>query len=301
VAERVKASFVAVSGGIENLQADRYAGRETDESRWFCTMAAQALKDFAPEGWWEEFRTYQGIYICGPDGTCYGFTNTLLFGDLTPRKLLALLDRTIEEHKKRPPAKVEISIPKPKPPDPTISRLKVFGRVKKAGFPGIGRDQMWIFEREVKELLKSGELPRTVIARLVRFQLLDNGRNVGHPFDEDAVKKADFSTKRVDERTFSFTGEFSSEGKDFEDRVHGVEGKIQGEIVVEKTKIVRFRARAEAQVWGNVERTGAPQGRYPMVFAIVESEDTLPPLWTDISPVWTPIYARPTLAIWKDK
>lgn len=61
-------------------------------------------------------------------------------------------------------------------------------------------------------------------------------------------------------------------------------------------KITRFRAYSEAMASGD-NNAMAPQGSYPVVFALVEAYDALavaaPPFYHDVSPVWRPIYRNP--------
>lgn len=73
VAKTITQYFVPVSGAIERLQPSRYGNPESDASRWFQTMAKAALKKHAPSQWWEKFRSYQGLYVVGADGTCYDY------------------------------------------------------------------------------------------------------------------------------------------------------------------------------------------------------------------------------------
>lgn len=321
VARKVKDEFIAVNGAIERLQPDRYGWHETASSKWFLAMASRKFKgDPHLEAFFSGFGTYQGIYVAGPDGTPYAYTNTLLYGDLTPAKLVATLDEALREYKKRPPARSEITPEQvreaaPDGLDPSTSVLRVFSRIKPApdGYasPGIGRDHMWIFADEVRALLRGPAgvafpMPRPIVARLVRFHLFDNSRNIGYAYEEGEVQRAEFSLKLLSQQgpvhRYALTGTFACERTDTEHKEKvGMDGKLEGEIDVDadQAKIIRFRACGEAKAWGDVGRTGAPPGTYPLVFALVEANDdvarTVPPVWHGISPVWSPIYRDPKL------
>ncbi len=315
VGRRIREEFIPASGGIERLQPDRYGWNETASSRWFVAMAKEAFANFAPKGFWEEFGSYQGLYVVGPDGTPYAYR---VVWQLPPAELLKTLDEAEKAYQEHPPGKVRLdekSIAEEAPgaTDPSTSVLRVCSRVRDGSSPGIGRDQMWIFRDEVEELIRAGDspgvevpLPRPIVARLVRFQLLDNTRNIGMPFGESDVRKAEFvmTAFRTAEgrRSYSFRGAYSSERHDEEnDEQVGVEGILEGEVEVDlaKSRIVRFRAYGEAQAWGDVKRTGAPAGKYPLLIAIVEADDAIarsvPPVWYGLSPIWSPIYTHPNI------
>lgn len=326
ISERVASDFIPVSGGIERWQPGRYGHGPSEAADWFQKMAQRAYQgnEFL-EAWFKGMQTYQGMYVAGPDGSSYGHTNTLLYGDLTPEKFIAFLDRAREDYAKRPPKKTEVSktsIARAAPPsaDPATSVIRVFSRDRTAGgrppYFGpdhLGRDHMWIFADEVREMLRTGgaagtpvPLPSKVMARLVRFQLLDN---VGQAFGEEDVRRADFDMKIVRQsdktRTLAFTGAYASErvGSEGEEKgkKFGVEGRIEGEMNIDtdKSKIVRFRAYGEAQAWGHHGK----EAKYPLVFAFIEANDavaqTVPPVWHDISPIWTPIYTDPKMNVRK--
>lgn len=318
VSKRIADDFIPASGGIERLQPSRYGWHETASSRWFEPMARKAFDAFAPKGWWDQYQTYQGIYVVGPDGTPYAYR---VVWELPPAELLKTFDGALEAYKKRPPAKVDIAqktveSEAPPAPDAGTSVVRVYSRVRAGNggphpdYKGIGRDHLWIFGDEVREMLETGALPRKVAARIVRFHLLDNGRNIGKPYDEKDVRQAEFSLKALKRdgalRSFGFEATFAAERDDVEEKEKvGIEGRLEGEFDVDeqKAKIVRFRAYGEAKAWGDVVRTGAPEGKYPLVFAMVDADDvvarSVPPVWHSISPVWTPIYVEAKLAISK--
>ena len=308
---KITREFIPVSGAIEDLQPSRYGGRETEASRWFQAMAKKAFKLYAPKGWWEQFKTYQGLYVVGADGTPYDYQ---VVWKLSASKYMKALGPAMERVRKNPSKKVAITRrtienARPESPDPSTSVLRVFSRVRpvpKGADPsnqGIGRDHMWIWRDEVQELLRTGEMPDRIVGRFIRFHLLDTVRNVSAQFGEGDVRKAEFTMKLLLEnrrtRTFTFTGTYASRGTtEADDKGFGVEGTLSGEfeIDVQKAKILRFRAYGEATCWGQLG-TMAPKGKYPLVFAVVDANDeissTVPPFYYNVSPIFKPLYRDP--------
>jgi hypothetical protein len=177
---------------------------------------------------------------------------------------------------------------------------------------GIGRDHLWIFESEVDELLAAARaanrkpfpMPNRITGRLVRFQLLDTVRNVSPAFSEGDVKKASFMVEPSigqDGMSFSFYGQYDSQGQTEDGgQAFGITGWLQGEFRVDAPgkRIEHFRAYGEATASGH-NNGGAPEGDYPVVFAVIDAYDDIsravPPLYFDISPVWRAIYRNPKL------
>ena len=62
----ISANFVPLAASIEALQPSRYGGQESESSRWFVGLARQAFEKYAPKGWWEEFKSYQGTQVARP-------------------------------------------------------------------------------------------------------------------------------------------------------------------------------------------------------------------------------------------
>ncbi len=310
---------------MERLQPERYGHRETVSTRWFGPMAKKAMAESEWKDFFAGFGTLQGVYVAGPDGTPYAYTNihypTEADYPKVRERFLAWMDAALRKARASPPARVEVSAEEirggaPDPVPPATSVVRVFGRLRMADAAhpanrGVGRDHFWIFADEVRGLLQGGEAPRlppALLARLVRFQLLDHTRNVGVPYGEKDVRKADFALRVLRKEggvtTLALSGDFAAERHDADsgEKV-GIEGTLRGEIDLDASKalVVRFRAFGEATGWGDVKRTCAPEGKYPMVFAFVEATDELsraiPPVWHGLSPVWEPIYRKPALGL----
>ena len=284
---------------MQRLQTEfiPFAGRRLDLERpplgeWWSAL----VRSVNPR--WQPGVTSQGSYVVGADGTGYAFDNY----NRDPRRFLVLLDRGLAGFRQRPPRPVTITAAEARacavPPLPAgVSVVRVFTRVRPlpAGEPPeynfVGREQMWIFPEEVRELLAASErgdgpfpLPRTLAARIVLFHVVDNTRGQPYPWRPQEVRRATFTarvTRRPEgRRAFSFTGDYAKQGSTpfFTDRGH--EGRMEGEFELDpKTaKIVRFRAYGEGQAWAKAPyaRPGnPPPGRYPLVIAIIDANDAL--------------------------
>ncbi len=236
--------------------------------------------------------------MVGWDGVGYTFDNY----NRDPRRLSALLDRGLARFHQNPPRQVSIpaeymQAAAPHRPPASVSVIRVFTRIRPlpAGeppeFTWLGRDHMWIFADEVRQMLAASEnnnqpfpMPRTLLARLVVFHIIDNTRGQVVPWKPQDVSKADFTMRAIrnasGRRTFTFRGDFAKRGRTdfFTNRGH--EGHIEGELDVgiKTEKIVRFRAYGEAQAWAEAPTfrpTNPPRGRYPLVIAMVEANDAL--------------------------
>ena len=302
IRRRLAREFVCVHAGTDALQ-----WADTAAARWFKEMADQTIRAYGLEAHFEKYQTYQGFYVCSPDGAPYGLALSW-----EAEEMERVLDAAIEAHRGHRMGASDISqadLMEADPPttDPSVSVVRVFCRCTPLpdGAPevnrSVGRDHMWVFPEEVRQILGStGEpganvpLPSTLVARLVRYQLLDNVRGMADFFSASEVTQADFSATFLgvdgSRRRYSLQGDFAAE-KDFPGDENyrgklGVEGRLVGEfdIDVDAAKVVRFRAWAEGEAWGaNSNTWGQLPGRFPLVIAIVEADDlltrTLPPVW----------------------
>jgi hypothetical protein len=287
IIQRLRADFIPFSGNCAELQESRSLVQQ-----WFMRMADQTT--------WrsQEGNTTQGFYIAGADGSCYGWMN-----DRDIPRLRAFLDRGLRQFKERPPQPVaipdaELNAAFTRTPNPATSVVRVFSRVRPVPEGAdelnrsVGRDHLWILADEVRELLASAphpddraSLPRALVARMVRFHLIDNVRGEPDMWEADQVRQAQFTATagvpQGDRQPFTFAGEFSQRRSDGR---RGQEGTIHGELLLDTrtARVVRFRAYSEGVAWGESQFTpGAPRGRFPLVIAMIEAEDpiarTVPP------------------------
>lgn len=178
-------------------------------------------------------------------------------------------------------------------PDPSTSVLRQFTRLpdvaKSELNSSVDRDQVWIYQDEISDMLAHARdpnndfsMPPTLIARLVRFHLVDDLGGRSTPFvGPNQVKRAAFyahvTRVTLGHARFTFIGNWSTM---LNDKSIGIEGKIVGEFEVDTAalRITRFRAYADATGWGGGtlgHTEMAPAGKFRVVFAFLEGNDTL--------------------------
>ncbi len=237
----------------------------------------------------------QGYYVIAADGTG-------IFWDNYIPRLREALDRGLARYRQSPSRRAEISNEllrdaAPQSPPPGTSVVRLFTRIRPvpAGAHShnnnLGRDYMWVLADEVREMLSAAEggqpfdMPRTLVARLVTFHLVDNVRGQVWPYRPGDVSRARFTARPTGSdgqvRRFTFTGDYakrSSNPPHWTDR--GQEGRVEGEFEIDATsaKIVRFRALVESQAWDQSDQPRnfpPPPGRYTLLTAITEANDEL--------------------------
>jgi hypothetical protein len=235
--------------------------------------------------------TVQGFYTMAADGTAFGFENVR-----DPKVVDRMLTEAEDAFHKTPPAKVEIStenIPSvfALAPEKTVSVARVFTRVRPIPLGAnalnktVGRDHLWILGSDVRAIFDAGaregtfKMPDPLAGRIVRFNLIDNVRGEPDLWLPDQVKKADFSMKLIShmgtQSIFSFNGLYAQKTSDGK---RGLDGTIRGEMTLDSAtnRVVRFRAYAEAQAWGDSKFTKyAPDGKFGLVVAMIDVDDKI--------------------------
>ena len=320
VVDFIKKNFVPVGASVEELQPSRYGGAVSAQSKWFEPVAQRAMSQFAPPGFWKEFKTYQGMYVVGSNGAVYDYKVGLPYD---PTYFLAALAKALADSNKDSLSKSAgantrltnernmLSI------DPSTSVVRVYSRIiplpanSTISERSVGRDHMWILRREVEEILGSNgglegfNLPPSLVARMVRFHLLNNVGNIMPAFSEKQVRRAIFKAKKKtsqgDLLTYSFTGDYSCYAAPRADDAGegSMEGTINGEFDVDRKSkmVVRFRAYGEGFSLGRNDSL-IKAVKYPVSIAMVEANDrigrTVIPFWANI-PVFAPTYANPQI------
>lgn len=262
--------------------------------------------------------TAQGMFILGADGKFYGFWNEHpdQYNDYDVLPIKRFLERGLVAFQAHPPSHIQIpqtAMTKRSSlsPDETTSVVRVFSRISpvSAGSNdlnyGVGRDHYWILANEVQQIVsnahdngKSFWMPSSMVARMVRYHLVDNVRGEPDMWERSQIKQAkfyaQFTGSNNSSKCYVFHGDFSQTTADGR---RGFKGTIDGrfEAPIGQCRLTRFRAFAQGQAWGSGRFTeGAPKGRFPLVIAMVETNDEIskavPPeaMWD-----WTDYYLNP--------
>ncbi len=245
----------------------------------------EQLKQHGDEG-----NTAQGLYIVGADGKLYGWIN-----DHNVAEVQKFLQRGLAEYQSHPPSTIQIQQSTVNErfsmvPDPSTSVIRVFTRVHPVPRGsdelnnGIGRDHFWILRDELQQITSSIQdngrpfaLPSPLVARMVRFHLIDNVRGEPDMWKPEEVKQKNFSARYVggnaSAKFYEFHGDF---GQRTSDGKRGLQGSIDGrfQVAITQLKISQFRAFAQMKAWGASRFTpGAPAGQFPLLTAMVEAND----------------------------
>lgn len=245
----------------------------------------EQLKQHGDEG-----NTAQGLYVVGADGKFYGWINNHDIGEV--RKFL---EHGITQFRSEPSQTVQVSQSEinekfSMAPSPTTSVVRIYTRIRPvpAGADvlnnGIGRDHLWVLEREVQQISDPSHddgrlfsLPSPLVARLVRYHLIDNVRGEPDMWSGEEIAKSNFSARYIGSnatgKTYEFRGDFAQRKKN---NKRGSQGNIYGrfEIANNRSMLTSFRAYAQMQAWGASRFTpGAPSGTFPMVVCMIETHD----------------------------
>lgn len=255
--------------------------------------------------------TAQGFYVAAAGGKGYGFNN-----NRTVERVNWFMDNALKKMKADPPQVVEIpqlevDAPFARSPGDGTSVLRIFTRIRPvpAGAHksnnSVARDHIWIYKNEVQELQeaakvaggKSFPLPKTVAGRLVRFHFVDNIRGEPNFWRPAEVQKANFTCTFVRTSStstlYKLSGTFAMRTAD---NARGMEGKIEGNVVVTNKAQMIVQAYGEGSAWGAGTYTpNPPAGKFPMVFAIVTADDAVSRVVTPQAATWAGEYEKPGL------
>lgn len=264
ILDGIERDFIPVLVATDQVEHGR-----TETSRWFIKVA-QFLNQRFIQGF-----GCAGLYICGYDGSAYSFhTNR------DAESLGLFVRRGLEGFKSLPPLKTDIANDEAvRRPERGLLIVRVISRISPvpAGAPPAnnfsGRDHLWIYPDEQREIVKNRSLPDRLIARVVRYHLVDNVRGLPEHWKPEEVREATIETHVISANDLAFHGRFSMETTD---GARGLRGKIEGRIKFENDEIKEFRAYAECDAWGFSRTTrGAPQGVFPLVIAFYETNDPI--------------------------
>jgi hypothetical protein len=240
--------------------------------------------------------TTQGYYPMSAAGDSYGVGGACA----TPGQekwMIGLLWKALEQFRKNPPAKVELKETS-LPPEAKIPEgaaiLRVFtrmGPLSKAQeakndvhYQGVQRDHLWILAAEQAEILKrladkeEADVPERLARRIVFYHLIDSVRGEALPWELGDVKAMSLRMARIrDSKTelgVKLTGSFTLEHH----KSTGLKGTLEGVLEIDKVRkqVKSAKLFASGDAFGGGPYTpGAPEGTFPLKFAMVLANDEL--------------------------
>lgn len=229
----------------------------------------------------------QGMYVCGPDGTPYGFTN-----DHEPADIHHFMNTALTRYKVHPPTPTTVSpaeknAPFSITPPAGVEIFQVYARIphvpKTCSFlnEGIGRDFLWIYPDERTALAlsatrangKSFSLPDSLLWRIGRFHLVDDVRGTPDMWAVSAVHNLRATARSTKLPSgllqIDWVGTFTIANKR-----QSYAGNLMGYLHIhpDGNTISRFRLFADGLAWGTGTFTpNSPPGKYRLAVAIVDT------------------------------
>ena len=281
---RLTTEFVPVVANTQDLQW------HTSPANAFFLGVVERTDSETLSRQWDSSRDPQGMYVLAPDGTSFGFTN-----DHEPVDIQRFMDKGLRGYGKTRPAPVvitaqDIATPWSARLEAGGAVIRVFSRIRplpeEAGGlnHGIGRDFLWIYPDEITALVEDDVLPPALVARIVRFHLVDGVRGTPTLWSPREVQRADATTtvmsRTAEAKTLAFTIDFAMHGKRVaalgEHAVvgQGYRGRLEGQLTIDlATKQLRtFRAFADGTASGEGHFTpNPPAGSFRLIVGMLEA------------------------------
>ena len=256
-----------------------YQRRQKDaEGRFYQKIANQGPRKIGDGG-----PTTQGHYIAAPDGTFFDYNN-----NRDPEHLRDILRKSLTRYEPEKIAPIQPGKPDPKfvygPPEGGfVVRVhsRILGGYEATDNPmrrifqnGTGRDNLWIRKDEHASLLQ-GDLPESLVTRMLRFHFVDNTRGEPPMWEESEILKSDLM---LDDGKITGSIQLANKKRNREFRAD-----VLGFVDTEDGHVSRFDLLAKGQFQGEGRYTrGAPKGKFPLAIAFTLADgsdiaDTVPP------------------------
>lgn len=249
-----------------------YQRRQKDaEGRFYQKIANQGPRKVGDGG-----PTTQGHYMATPDGTFLHYSN-----NRDPERLLESMLDALRRYEPKVVAPLDPGEPDERfvyrPPEGgLVARVhsRILGgyeetddRWKKIFQSGTGRDNLWI-RKDEHEALVRGELPGSLVTRMLRFHFVDNTRGEPPMWEEKEIREVDLS---LEEGTMEGVVQLETgSGK------RAFRADVLGIVEVDDGVVTRFDLVAKGDFRGEGPYTrGAPKGNFPLaiVFTLADGSD----------------------------
>lgn len=266
IIELLKDKFVTVA-------LDQWYERRQDDNlgKFYTKIAKQGPRDFN--------QTTQGMYIADASGKLLGYIN-----HHDPARVRKFIGESLEKFS---PPEVE-PLPKNDEPNKRFHREKPAGAIvvrvhtkilggyeepkdpyRKIFQESIARDNLWVTDEEVTELLQS-KFPVSLAKRIAKYNLIDNTRGEPPMWNQDEVKLLTIDIDKLG----VITGKFelaTTDGK------RGFNGSLYGQLETGGKKLKRLDFVAKGNYWGEGRYTRrAPNGKFPIAMAFRLADGTDP-------------------------
>lgn len=298
--ERLRTEFIPVTANTQELQ-----WRRSPAQAFYLALVKRTQAEARSEMLSKQLSDSldpQGMYILGPDGTPYGFTN-----DHDPDDILRFMDRGLRGYRTRPPKQAvisdaDIAAPFAQALPAGGAAVRVYSRIRPLPSKvwglnrGVGRDYLWLYPEELAALVAgsggaaparpgaAATLPAALLGRLLRFHLVDDVRGTPDMWGVNEVQRARFTAQVLRQegaaRTLSFQGDFAMRGQRRSAVgararvVQSHRGQLRGEITLDITsnRLLRFRAFSEGRAAGEGTYTPyPPPGEFRLLIGMVEA------------------------------
>lgn len=220
--------------------------------------------------------TTQGHYAADAEGNFLGFNN-----NRDPRNLHIMLRNALKKFQPREVASIEPGKSDPRfvygPPEGGLV-VRVYSRIlggyeettnqwKKIFQQGTGRDNFWI-RKDEHEALVRGELPSSLVTRMLRFHFVDNTRGEPPMWKESEILGTEL---KLAGGKVEGTVQLGTESGD-----RTFKADVLGFVETEGEKVTRFDLVARGGFKGEGPYTkGAPRGEFPLAitFTLADGSD----------------------------
>lgn len=239
--------------------------------------------------------TTQGHYTADAEGNFLGYNN-----NRDPRNLRVMLNNALKKFEPKQVASIETGKSDSRfvygPPEGGLA-VRVYSRIlggykettnpwKKIFQQGTGRDNFWI-RKDEHEALVGGELPSSLVTRMLRFHFVDNTRGEPPMWKEEEIRDTDLV---IQDGKLKGTVLLRTETGD-----RAFEANVLGFVESDGKRVTRFDLVVRGGFQGEGRYTkGAPEGVFPLaiVFTLADGSDIADAIPPQGSRGWLDGYIR---------
>lgn len=223
-------------------------------------------------------QTTQGFYLADSDGQLLDFNN-----NRGPDRIKAAMKRVLKDWRAPTSTPLKengkpLAVPAKKPESSVVIQVntRVLGGYQATDDPyqkimqqAIGRDNLWIYEPELREL-EAGRFPNSLAEKIVRFHAVDNTRGEPPMWSKPQITALEITLNQ----SGKVSGQFSMATRNGE---RTCAGDLLGYVAFEAGQLTRFDLVLLGDFKGQGRYTpGAPDGAFPLAVALRIADPTQP-------------------------